>query len=146
VRNRFLSAAVRAGLVTGAATAGTLVGFGIGEGAPLVAFFRYGSAILGPLAARFVDGVAVSAGIAGHLAWMVAWCAGLWVLARRQRGAAVLVIALLMVLAGTWSSRTLFPSLMGALRYAALDGLQMALAVLVMVLAMAGGTAIAREG
>jgi hypothetical protein len=35
---------------------------------------------------------------------------------------------------------------MGALRYAALDGLQMALAVLVMVLAMAGGTAIAREG
>jgi hypothetical protein len=101
--------------------------------------------MLGPLAARFVDGVAVFAGIAGHLAWMVAWCAGLWVLARRHRGAAVVVIALLIVLAGAWSSRAL-PSLLGALRYAALDGLQMTLAVLVMALAMAGGTTIAREG
>ena len=146
VHTRHLSAAVRTGLVTGAATAGTLVGFGMGQGAPLGAFLRYGYALLGPLAGRFVSGVAVFAGIAGHLAWMVAWGAGVFLLARRYRGPVVFVVAATLAVVGAWSSRALVPSALGAMRYGSLDGVQVTLAVLVMALAMAVGTAITREG
>ena len=146
MHNRHLLAPVRAGLVTGAATAGAIVGFGIGQGAPLGAFLRFGTALLGPLATRMLSEAAVLAGVVGHLAWMAVWGAGLFLVTRRYRPSVVLAVAVLMVTLVTWSSRTLLPAALGAVRYASLDGLQVALAAGVMALAMAGASAMVREG
>jgi hypothetical protein len=141
VRDWFLSpvlahrlvAGVRIGLVTWASTAGMLMGFGLRHGTAALPFARFGSWIMGGGGAtRLTYGLAAGAGAIGHAFWMVIWGVGFWSLARTRGILPSVIVALLLVTMATFVSAAWLPAALGAVRFASLAPVQVAVVGAVM--------------
>jgi hypothetical protein len=122
-----LRAGVRAGLVAAAATAGAIIGFGIRHNDWLGPFASLGQQMLQSFGVaaptRFLTSVT---GLVVHASWMLVWGVTFAALAHRRSPAAAALLAVLIAVGAMFISR-LIPAAFGALRFAALPGVQAAL-------------------
>ena len=139
-----IRAGVRAGLVSAAATAGAITGFGIRHHDLAGPFVSLGT--------RVMQGFGVSspptllpsaAGVAAHIGWMILWGITFAALAHERRLGAAVVLAALTGVAAALAARTLTPAAFGAVTFAALSGTQVFLCVLLMTLGLVTGRALA---
>lgn len=132
---------VRAGLVSAAATAGAITGFGVRHNDWSGPFASLGSQVMAGL------GVAVPlpivTGFAAHAAWMIVWGVIFAAAAHRRSPPIVLGLAVVVVATATIAARTILPAAMGAVRFAVLPGAQAALCCLLMSAGLVTGRALA---
>jgi len=135
---------VRAGLVSAAATAGAITGFGIrhhdlaGPFVSLGTWVMQGFGVAAP--ASFLPS---AAGVAAHVAWMIIWGITFAALSHERRLGAVVVLAALTGAAAALAARSFIPAAFGAVNFAALSGTQVWLCVLLMTLGLVTGRSLA---
>lgn len=138
-----IRAGVRAGLVAAAATSGAIIGFGIrhndwsGPFASLGAQVMQGFGVTDP--PRFLP---MSVGIAAHLSWMVLWGITFAALAHRRTPAISAAFAVLVGIGAALVAWTLIPAALGAVKFAAMPGVQGALCLALMCAGLMTGRAL----
>lgn len=137
-----IRAGVRAGLVSAAATAGAIIGVSIRHDNWAAPFASLGLQVMRGFgvadAPRFFPPVA---GMLAHGGWMVLWGIAFAALAYRKTPATAAVLAALVAL-GALVLATLVPAAMGAVKFAALPGVQTALCVALMTAGLVTGRAL----
>lgn len=124
---------VRAGLLSAAATAGAVAGFGMRHGDPSGPFIMLGGQVQSSLGASAMGTTAAMLiGVLAHAAWMIAW--GLCFAAVTHRGSFVtrVTIAGLLGLLSLLTARSLVRPAMGVVGFAAMPPAQVILCVLLM--------------
>ncbi len=131
---------VRAGLLSAAATAGALAGFGMRHGDPSGPFAMLGDRVLASLGAMGPGATtAMVAGVAAHAAWMIAWGLCFATLAHRRPFVTTVTIAALLALLSLLFARSWVPSAMGAVGLAPIPRAQVILCVLLMAAGFLAG-------
>jgi hypothetical protein len=90
--------------------------------------------------------MAAVAGLAGHALWMTLWGVGFTMAAQSLRPVPAFAVALVLALAGSFLSASLIPSLLGAVRFASLLPVHMALVLILMAASLVTGRTIAGDG
>jgi len=131
-------------LVSAAATAGAIVGFGIRHGDWSGPFVSLGTQVMRGFGVTDPSGFMRSAaGIAAHVGWMVLWGIAFAALANKRTFARTALVALLIGAGAALIARFLIPAAMGAVRFAGLPGIQAALCVALMTVGLVTGRALA---
>lgn len=140
-----IQAGVRAGLVSAAATAGAITGFGIRQSDWSGPFASLGNQVMRGVgvtdAPRFIASVA---GMSAHVAWMILWGIAFGAMAYRRSGSVVLLLGALVGAGAALTARSLVPAALGAVRFAAMPGPQAALCVALMTAGLVTGRALSR--
>ncbi len=148
---RFLSAVpstrirlgVRAGLVAAAATAGAIIGFGLRHNDWSGPFATLGFELLRAFGVtgtpQFVPSLV---GATMHVAWMLVWGLAFALFAYRRTPAPSALIAVVVGIVATLAARTLIPAATGAIRYASMPSVQVALCVGLMTAGLLFGRAL----
>lgn len=140
-----IRAGVRAGLVSAAATAGAITGFGIRQHDLTGPFVSLGTVVMQGFGVSAQPTLVPSAaGVAAHVAWMIVWGITFAAVAHERRLGATVVLAALTGAAAAFAARSLTPAALGAVTFAALSGTQLFLCVLLMTLGLVTGRALAR--
>jgi hypothetical protein len=151
--HRFLSgvlttrirAGVRAGLIAAAATAGALVGFGIRHDDAMRPFAALGATVLTGFGATTPPRlVAIVAGFLAHVSWMVFWGIAFAAIAHRRTRATIVLVALLTGLVATLAAGYFVPAALGAVKFAALQGIQAVLCIVLMTAGLVMGRELSR--
>jgi hypothetical protein len=135
---------VRAGLVSAAATAGAVTGFGMRHHDLAGPFVSLGTEVMqgfGVTASPTL--IPSAAGVAAHVAWMIVWGITFAALAHDRRAHAAVALAGLIGAAAALTARSLVPAAFGAVTFAALSGAQLFLCVVLMTLGLVTGRALA---
>ena len=139
-----LRTGVRAGLVSAAATAGAITGFGVRHNDWLGAFRSLGAQVMASLGVvdppTFISPVT---GVATHVAWMVFWGVAFAALAHRRAPAITVLLAMVIGLVAALAARSMIPAAMGAVSFAALPAAQAVLCVALMTAGLWTGRALA---
>ena len=144
VPSQRLRTGVRAGLVSAAATAGAITGFGVrhndwfGPFTSLGAEVMRGFGVVDP--PTFVSPVT---GVATHVAWMVLWGIAFAALAHRRAPVVTILLAMVVGLAAALAARSMVPAAMGAVSFATLPAAQAVLCVALMTAGLWTGRALA---
>jgi hypothetical protein len=139
-----IRAGIRAGLVSAAATAGAIVGFGVRHddwSGPFVSLGR--QAMQGFGLGSLPAFLASAAGIAVHAAWMVLWGIVFAAMSHRRSLAVATALAIVVGAAAALTARSVIPAALGAIRFAALPGTQAVLCVALLTLGLVTGRALA---
>lgn len=137
-----IRAGVRAGLVSAAATAGAIIGFGLRHHDWSTPFVSLGIQVLQGLGLTNPPlSVSSAAGIAAHVAWMVVWGIGFGLLAYRRTPATAALLALGIGVVAALSARVIPPAL-GAVNFAALPTAQVVLCVALLSVGLITGRAL----
>jgi hypothetical protein len=140
-----IRAGVRAGLVSAAATAGAVTGFGIRHHDLAGPFVSLGTEVMQGFGVSEAPALVPSAaGVAAHVAWMIVWGITFAALAHERRPGAAVALAAITGAAAALAARSLVPAAFGAVNFAALSGAQLALCVVLMTLGLVTGRALAR--
>lgn len=132
-------------MIAAAATAGAIIGFGVRQNDWAGPFQSLGhQAFQGLGVSSQTPGLAMTAGIAAHLAWMVVWGIVFSVLAHRKTTALVWLLALLVSSFAALLARTVVPEATGAMRFAPMPGTQAALYLALMIAGLVTGRALSR--
>jgi hypothetical protein len=133
---------VRGGLISAAATAGAVIGFGVRNGDWAGPFSSLGYQVLAGLGAEPPFMFPTAIGVASHVAWMIVW--GLvhsFLSARRTAGTAI-VLAVVVSVSAAVLAREFLPAAFGAVRFAQLPGVQVVLCVALMALGLVSSRAL----
>ena len=139
-----IHAGVRAGLVSAAATAGAIIGFGLRHGDWSGPFVSLGTQVIRGFG---VSGAPMflpsAAGAAAHIGWMVLWGIAFAAIANKRTPAITVSMALLIGAAAALIARFLIPAAMGAVRFAGLPRPQAVLCVALMTAGLLAGRVLA---
>jgi hypothetical protein len=139
-----IRAGIRSGLVSAAATAGAIVGFGIRHddwSGPFVSLGR-----------QFTQGFGLGnlptllssvAGVVLHAGWMVLWGVVFAVVSHRKSLGTAALLAIAVGAVAALTARSLIPAALGAIRFAAMPGIQAALCVALLTAGLVTGRALA---
>ena len=140
-----IRAGVRAGLIAAAATAGALIGFGIRHGDWIGPFSALGYQVLesfgAPAPPRLL---ATITGLLAHASWMMVWGIAFATLAHRKTGVTIVASAVLVGLLATLAAGYVLPAALGAVKFAAMPGVQAALCVVLMTAGLVMGRSLSR--
>lgn len=138
-------AGVRAGLIAAAATAGALIGFGIRHGDWMGPFTALGYQVLESFGATAPpQPLATITGLLAHASWMMVWGIAFAALAHRKALVTTVLAAVLIGLAATIAAGFVVPAALGAVRFAAMPGVQAALCIVLMTGGLVMGQALTR--
>jgi hypothetical protein len=144
VPSQRLRTGVRAGLVSAAATAGAITGFGVRHNDWLGPFTSLGAQVIRGFGVSnpptFISPVT---GVATHVAWMVFWGIAFAALAHRRAPVITVVLAMVVGLVAALAARSMVPAAMGAVSFAALPAAQAVLCVALMTVGLWTGRALA---
>jgi hypothetical protein len=139
-----IRAGVRAGLVSAAATAGAIVGFGIRHDDWSAAFVSLGSQVMqGFGLGNLPTFMSAATGVAAHAAWMILWGVVFAALSHRKSLGTATIVAIAVGATAALSARLVIPAALGAIRFAALPGAQAALCVGLLTAGLVTGRALA---
>jgi hypothetical protein len=131
-------------LISAAATAGAVTGFGIRHGDWSGPFASLGTQVMQGFgvadAPRFASS---AAGVAAHVGWMVLWGIAFAAMASRRTPATAVSMALLVGTGAALVARFQIPAAMGAVRFAGLPGTQVVLCVALMIAGLVTGRVLA---
>lgn len=131
-------------MISAAATAGAVTGFGIRHGDWLGPFVSLGTQVMrGFGVTEAPQSIPSLAGVAAHVGWMVLWGIAFATMATKRTP---LIAALMALLVGTGAAliaRFLIPAATGAVRFAGLPGTQVLLCVVLMTMGFMTGRVLA---
>jgi hypothetical protein len=135
---------VRAGLISAAATAGAVIGFGIRHGDWSGPFVSLGTQVMRGFGVTDVTQfIPLAAGVAAHVGWMVLWGIAFAAMANKRTLAITVSMALLVGAGAALIARFLIPAAMGAVWFAGLPGTQAVLCVALMTAGLVTGRVLA---
>ena len=141
-----IRAGVRAGLVAAAATAGAIIGFGIRHNDWAGPFASLGQQVIEGLGVTAPSRFLTSAtGMVAHASWMMIWGITFAALAHRRTPVLSALIAVLVAVGAMFIARGLIPPAMGALRFAAIPGVQAGLCLALMAAGLVTGRALTTD-
>jgi hypothetical protein len=127
---------VRAGLVSAAATAGAVIGFGIRNGDWSGPFVSLAHEVMSSFGMEPPFRIPVIVGLLSHVAWMVVWGLVHAMLSARRTLGTSIVLSVVVSVAAAWLAAALIPAAFGAVRFAQLPGVQVVLCVALTSLGM----------
>lgn len=136
---------VRGGLVSAAATAGAVIGFGIRNGDWSGPFAGLANEVLSSLGAESLFPFPVAVGLLAHAAWMIVWGIVHSMLSARRTIGTSIVLAVVVSVVAAWLAADLIPAAFGAVRFSNLPGAQVVLSVALMALGMMTSRALERR-
>lgn len=139
-----IRAGVGAGLISAAATAGAIIGFGIRHGDWSGSFVSLGTQVMQGFGVTDPSGfIRSAAGVAAHVGWMVLWGIAFVAMSNKRTTAFTAFVALLIGSGSSLIASYLIPAAMGAVRFAGLPSIQAALCVALMSVGLVTGRALA---
>jgi hypothetical protein len=136
---------VRGGLVSAAATAGAVIGFGVRHGDWSGPFSSLGYEILIGLGLHLPFLLLVTMGLVAHAAWMIVWGVVHAILSARRTAGTAIVIGIVGSVSAAVLAKDLIPSAFGAVRFASLPGSQVVLCVALMTLGLLSSRAVLND-
>ena len=136
---------VRGGLVSAAATAGAVIGFGMRNGDWSGPFAGLSYEVLSSLGAEPPFRFPVSIGLLAHAAWMIVWAILHSMLSARRTIGTSIVLAVVLSVVAAWLAAGLIPAAFGAVRFANLPGVQVVLSVALMAIGMMSSRTLERR-
>ena len=127
---------MRGGLVSAAATAGAVIGFGIRNGDWSGPFAGLAYEVMSSLGGEPPFRFAVVTGLLAHAAWMIVWGMVFALLSARKTIGTSIVLAAVVSIVAAWLAADLIPAAFGAVRFAQLPGSQVVLCVALAALGM----------
>lgn len=144
-RSSRIRSGVRGGLVSAAATAGAVIGFGVRNGDWSGPFAGLAYDVLSSLGAEPPFPFPVAAGLLAHAAWMIVWGIVHSMLSARRTIGTSIVLAVVVSVVAAWLAADLIPAAFGAVRFSNLPGAQVVLSVALMALGMMTSRALERR-
>ena len=136
---------VRGGLISAAATAGAVIGFGARHGDWSAPFSSLGYDVLSRLGDEPPFILPLVAGFASHVAWMIVWGVIHALISTRRTAGTAIVLAIVVSVIAAVMARELIPASFGAVRFADLPGAQVVLCVALMALGLVSSRMLERR-
>lgn len=141
-----LRTGIRVGLLAAAATAGVLVGLGLGHDSALTPFLLYGRSLVASVAGGIaVRWFGILVGALAHGFWMLVWGACFTVVAAPLRARLRAVTSALFSVVLVFGATRVFPEALGAVPLASLTVPQSLVLALVLAVVLSLGTRLAPD-